>query len=103
MDKNPLNLIRSSDKVRRTHKLIRSDIKRMTHTARRRGRPELAPEIPLVNEAPIAMRLALDEKERTQQYAAREGRSLGNLARRVYLKGLAQRLCGSRSSAACRR
>jgi hypothetical protein len=55
----------------------------MAHTARRRGRPELPPEIRLVNEAPIAMRLAPDEKERTQQYAAREGRTLGNFARRV--------------------
>jgi len=90
MDKNRLNFIHSSDKVRHTHKLIRSDIKRMAHIARRRGRPELPPEIRLVNEAPIAMRLAPDEKERTQQYAAREGRSLGNFARRVYLKGLAQ-------------
>jgi len=62
----------------------------MAHTARRRGRPELPREIRLVNEAPIAMRLAPSEKERTQQYAAREGRSLGNFARRVYLLGLAQ-------------
>lgn len=62
----------------------------MAHTARRRGRPELPPEIRLVNEAPIALRLAPDEKERTQQHAAREGRSLGNFARRVYLRGLMQ-------------
>lgn len=90
MDKYPLNFIQSSDKVRRTHKLTRSDINRMAHPTRRRGRPELPPEIRIVNEAPIAMRLAPAEKERTQQYAAREGRSLGNFARRVYLKGLAQ-------------
>ncbi|MNL22892.1 hypothetical protein D3C87_1442540 [compost metagenome] len=62
----------------------------MAHTARRRGRPELPPEERLVNEAPIAMRLAPAEKERTHLYAASEGRSLGNFARRVYLKGLAQ-------------
>jgi hypothetical protein len=63
----------------------------MAHSAlRRRGRPELPPEVRIVNEAPIAMRLAPAEKERTQQHAAREGRSLGNFARRVYLKGLAQ-------------
>lgn len=62
----------------------------MAHTARRRGRPQLPPENRLVNEAPIAMRLAPAEKERTQQYAAQEGRSLGNFARLVYLKGLDQ-------------
>jgi hypothetical protein len=77
-------------KTMRTTPLNRSDINRMAHTARRRGRPELPPEIRIVNEAPNAMRLAPAEKERTQQYAAREGRSLGNFARRVYLKGLAQ-------------
>ncbi|CAN7596265.1 hypothetical protein [Variovorax paradoxus] len=85
-----MNFIQSSDKVRRTHKLTRSDINRMAHIARRRGRPELPPEIRLVNEVPIAMRLPPAEHQRTQAHAEREGRSVANFARRVYLMGLAQ-------------
>lgn len=77
-------------KIRRTHTLNRSDINRMDHTTRRRGRPELPPEIRLVNEVPIAMRLPPAEHERTQGHASREGRSVANFARRVYLLGLAQ-------------
>ncbi len=76
-------------RIQHTHYLNRSDINRMVTKTKRRGRPLLPPEIRLVNEAPIAIRLAPAEKERTQQHAVREGRSLGNFARRVYLLGLA--------------
>jgi hypothetical protein len=62
----------------------------MAHPARRRGRPSLPPETRLVNEVPIAMRLPPAEHRRTQAHAAREGRSVANFARRVYLMGLAQ-------------
>ena len=62
----------------------------MAHTARRRGRPELPPEIRLVNEVPVALRLPPAEHQRTQAHASREGRSVANFARRVYLIGLAQ-------------
>lgn len=62
----------------------------MPNTARRRGRPELPPEIRLVNEVPVALRLPPAEHQRTQAHASREGRSVANFARRVYLIGLAQ-------------
>ncbi len=62
----------------------------MAPTARRRGRPELPPEVRLLNEVPIAVRLPPAEHERTQAHASREGRSVANFARRVYLLGLAQ-------------
>lgn len=87
-------------RIRRTHTLNRSDINRMAHTARRRGRPELPPETRLVNEVPIAMRLPPAEHRRTQDHAGREGRSVANFARRVYLIGLAQYEAELASSAA---
>lgn len=57
----------------------------MATTTTRRGRP---PGAKFVNEAPIAVRLPPAEKGRTQAHADREGRSLGNFVRMVYLRGL---------------
>ncbi|WP_431274242.1 hypothetical protein ACQ858_19620 [Variovorax ureilyticus] len=62
----------------------------MAHIARRPGRPELPPEHRLVNDLPVALRLPPAEHRRTKEHADREGRSLANFARRVYLMGLAQ-------------
>lgn len=73
---NPLNYVRNSS--------------RMTNTAPRMGRPKLSPEVRVVNDFPLALRLPINEHQRTRDHAAREGRSLANFARRVYLMGLAQ-------------
>lgn len=62
----------------------------MANTPRRLGRPPLHPEARLVNDVPIAMRLPPAEHRRTQAHAGREGRSVANFARRIYLMGLAQ-------------
>ncbi|WP_447779390.1 hypothetical protein [Variovorax boronicumulans] len=43
-----------------------------------------------MREVPVALRLPPAEHQRTQAHASREGRSVANFARRVYLLGLAQ-------------
>lgn len=67
-----------------------SHINQMATIAPRRGRPSLPPDVRLVREVPVALRLPPAEHKRTQAYAGREGRSVANFARRVYLLGLAQ-------------
>lgn len=62
----------------------------MTTTALRIGRPPLPPEVRVVNDFPVGLRLPPAEHRRTCEHALREGRSKANFARRVFLMGLAQ-------------
>lgn len=62
----------------------------MTTAAHRLGRPPLPPEVRVVNDFPVGLRLPPAEHQRTRDHAAREGRSVANFARRIYLMGLAQ-------------
>lgn len=56
----------------------------------RRGRPPLPKNERVVRETPVALRLPPAEHERTHAHARREGRTVANFARRIYLIGFAQ-------------
>lgn len=62
----------------------------MTTTALRPGRPPLPPEVRGNADFLIGMRVSPEEHRRCREHAEREGRSMANFARRIYLKGLAQ-------------
>ena len=44
---------------------------------------------PLLHDKPIPLRLTEDERNRTLQHAADEGRSASNFARLMFLRGMA--------------
>jgi len=62
----------------------------MNTTARPVGRPALPPEQRIDGGVTLNVRLPPLEEERTRAHAMREGRSLSNFVRHIYLRGLAQ-------------